>query len=171
MARGTRSRHEVEGSSEVQDEISRRQLAGVRACTRAARRRDAVAFCRQEGRVATCAVRSTRSAEEVLDLAIKTALTLRLVFRLPLRQAEGFLRSVLSMMDVPLEAPDHTTLSRRSRHLTSSCAASRPSGRSISSSIARASLLGAKVNGPRRSTTVAASEAGRSSISASTGPV
>jgi len=51
------------------------------------------------------------------DLAIKTALTLRLVFRLPLRQAEGFLRSVLSMMDVDLEAPDHTTLSRRSRHL------------------------------------------------------
>ena len=46
-----------------------------------------------------------------------TALTLRLVFRLPLRQAEGFLRSVLSLMDVDLEAPDHTTLSRRSRHL------------------------------------------------------
>jgi IS5 family transposase len=51
------------------------------------------------------------------DLAIKTALTLRLVFRLPLRQAEGFLRSVLSLMDLDLEAPDHTTVSRRSRHL------------------------------------------------------
>ena len=51
------------------------------------------------------------------DLAIMTTLTLRLVFRLPLRQAEGFLRSVLSLMDVDLEAPDHTTLSRRSRHL------------------------------------------------------
>ena len=51
------------------------------------------------------------------DLAIETALTLRLVFRLPLRHAEGFLRSVLSLMDVDLEAPDHTTLSRRSRHL------------------------------------------------------
>ena len=51
------------------------------------------------------------------DLAIMTALTLRLVFRLPLRQAEGFLRSVLSLMDVDLEAPDHTTLSHRSRHL------------------------------------------------------
>ena len=51
------------------------------------------------------------------DLAITTALTLRLVFRLPLRQAEGFLRSVLSLMDVDLEAPDHTTLSRRSRAL------------------------------------------------------
>ena len=51
------------------------------------------------------------------DQAINIALTLRLVFRLPLRQAEEFLRSVLSLMDVDLEAPDHTTLSRRSRHL------------------------------------------------------
>ena len=48
--------------------------------------------------------------------AIETALVLRLVFKLPLRQAEGFLRSVLSLMDVDLEAPDHTTLSRRSQH-------------------------------------------------------
>jgi IS5 family transposase len=55
--------------------------------------------------------------ERFSDLAIKTALTLRLVFRLPLRQTEGFLRSVLSLMDVDLEAPDHTTVSRRSRHL------------------------------------------------------
>ena len=51
------------------------------------------------------------------DLAITTTLTLRLVFHLPLRQAEGFVRSVLSSMDVDLEAPDHTTLSRRSRRL------------------------------------------------------
>ena len=51
------------------------------------------------------------------DQAIETALTLRLVFRLPLRQAEGFLRSVLSLMGVDLEAPDHTTLSRRSQCL------------------------------------------------------
>ena len=52
------------------------------------------------------------------DCAIETALTLQLVFRLPLRQAEGFLRSVLSMMRVDLDAPDHTTLSRRSRDLS-----------------------------------------------------
>ncbi|MCP5066558.1 MAG: IS5 family transposase [bacterium] len=51
------------------------------------------------------------------DHAIETALTLRLVFKLPLRQAEGFLRSVLALMDVALEAPDHTTLSRRSQRL------------------------------------------------------
>ena len=42
---------------------------------------------------------------------------LRLVFRLPLRQAEGFLRSLLSLMDVDLGAPDPTTISRRSQRL------------------------------------------------------
>jgi hypothetical protein len=51
------------------------------------------------------------------DHAIEMALTLRLVFNLPLRQAEGFLRSVLSLMALDLEAPDHTTLSRRSQNL------------------------------------------------------
>ena len=51
------------------------------------------------------------------DPAIETALTLRLVFGLPLRQAEGFLRSALSLMNVDLDAPDHTTVSRRSQHL------------------------------------------------------
>ncbi len=44
--------------------------------------------------------------------AIETALTLRLIFKLPLRQAEGFLRSILSLMGVGLEAPDHATLAR-----------------------------------------------------------
>ena len=51
------------------------------------------------------------------DHTIETALMLRLVFKLPLRQAEGFLRSLLSLMGVDLEAPDHTTFSRRSQHL------------------------------------------------------
>ncbi|MGK0482754.1 MAG: IS5 family transposase, partial [Planctomycetota bacterium] len=55
--------------------------------------------------------------QKYTDLAIETALTLRLVFRLPLRQAEGFLRSLLDLMDLSLEAPDHTTLSRRSKGL------------------------------------------------------
>ena len=50
-------------------------------------------------------------------LAIETALTLRLVFSLPLRQTEGFLRSLFAMMGLGLSVPDHTTLSRRGRHL------------------------------------------------------
>jgi len=47
------------------------------------------------------------------DVAIETALTMRLVFNLPLRQAEGFLRSLLDLMGLGLDVPDHTTLSRR----------------------------------------------------------
>ena len=51
------------------------------------------------------------------ELTIETAMLLRLLFHLPLRQAEGFLRSILDLMGLDLEAPDHTTLCRRSRHL------------------------------------------------------
>jgi IS5 family transposase len=47
------------------------------------------------------------------DVAIETALTLRLLFHLPLRQTEGFLHSLFGMMGLELAAPDHTTLSRR----------------------------------------------------------
>src|SRR5215204_5165148 len=49
------------------------------------------------------------------DLAIELVLTLRLVFHLALRQAEGFARSVLRLLRLDLPVPDHTTLSRRSR--------------------------------------------------------
>ena len=51
------------------------------------------------------------------NFAIETALTLRLVFKLPLPQSEGFLRSLLELMDLELDAPDHTTLSRRAKNL------------------------------------------------------
>ena len=51
------------------------------------------------------------------DLAIETALALRLIYHLPLRQAEGFLNSLFVMMHLDLSAPDHTTLSRRGQHL------------------------------------------------------
>ena len=51
------------------------------------------------------------------DLAIETALTLRLLFHLPLRQTESFLTSIFWMLDFALSAPDHTTLSRRGQHL------------------------------------------------------
>jgi hypothetical protein len=49
------------------------------------------------------------------NFAISTALTLRVVFRLPLRQTEGFLDSLLSLMGLDLKAPDHSTLSRRNQ--------------------------------------------------------
>jgi hypothetical protein len=49
------------------------------------------------------------------DLAIELMLTLRLVFRLALRQAEGFVSSVLRLLGLDLPVADHSTLSRRSR--------------------------------------------------------
>ena len=51
------------------------------------------------------------------DLAIETSLTLRLLFHLPLRQAEGFIASLFQLMKVTLPIPDHTTLSRRGKTL------------------------------------------------------
>ena len=51
------------------------------------------------------------------NVAIEAALTIRLVFHLPLRQTEGFLRSLVDMLDVEIPIPDHTTLSRRLKTL------------------------------------------------------
>lgn len=48
------------------------------------------------------------------NLAIELVLMLRLVFHLALRQAEGFVGSVLRLLGLDLAVPDHTTLSRRS---------------------------------------------------------
>jgi hypothetical protein len=47
------------------------------------------------------------------DIAIEAALTIRMIFHLPLRQTEGFLRSLAGLLQVDLPIPDHTTLSRR----------------------------------------------------------
>ncbi len=47
------------------------------------------------------------------EVALQTALTLRLLYHLPLRQTEGFVASVLALMGLDLRVPDHTTLSRR----------------------------------------------------------
>ncbi len=51
------------------------------------------------------------------DLAIEAALTIGMVFHLPLRQTEGFLRSLAQLLELDLPIPDHTTLSRRLRKL------------------------------------------------------
>ncbi len=40
------------------------------------------------------------------DIAIEAALTIRMVFHLPLRQTEGFLRSLAQMLEVEIPIPD-----------------------------------------------------------------
>ena len=51
------------------------------------------------------------------DLAITTALTLRAVFHLPLRQTEGLIGSILQLLGLDLPVPDFSTLSRRAQSL------------------------------------------------------
>src|SRR3954453_11783165 len=48
------------------------------------------------------------------NLAIETGPLLRWAFGRPWRQTEGLLRSVVTLLGVSLEVPDHTTFSRRS---------------------------------------------------------
>ena len=49
--------------------------------------------------------------------AIETALTLRAVSRLALRQTEGLIGSILQLLRLDLAVPDHSTLSRRAETL------------------------------------------------------
>jgi len=48
---------------------------------------------------------------------ILTALTLRAVFRLALRQTEGLIGSIIDLLGLTLAVPDHSTLSRRAATL------------------------------------------------------
>lgn len=52
------------------------------------------------------------------DVAILCALTLRQLFRLPLRATEGMLESLVSLMKLSVKIPDYTTLCRRAKILT-----------------------------------------------------
>ena len=58
----------------------------------------------------TAEPRTTRGGQaSYSDLAIATALTLRAVFRLALRQTEGLIGSVIRLLGLDLPVPDHST--------------------------------------------------------------
>src|SRR5215210_7321245 len=62
--------------------------------------------------------RTTRGGQPWYSrLAILTALTLRAVFRLALRQTEGLIGSLVRLLGLDLPVPDHSTLSRRAETL------------------------------------------------------
>jgi hypothetical protein len=64
------------------------------------------------------APRTTRGGQPRYSaLAINTALTLRAVFRLALRQTEGLIGSIIALLGLDLAVPDHSTLSRRAETL------------------------------------------------------
>jgi hypothetical protein len=51
------------------------------------------------------------------DWAIQCALTIREIFQCPLRVTEGFLKSLVKLLSLPLKVPNYSTLSRRQQTL------------------------------------------------------
>jgi hypothetical protein len=62
------------------------------------------------------------------NIAIETCLMLRTAFKMALRQTEGLMESVLTLMNLTISAPDHTTVSRRAVGLTVMRSGSAPKG-------------------------------------------
>ena len=83
------------------------------------------------------------------DLAIETAHTLRLVYKKPLRQTEGFLASIAKLMKVDLAIPDHTTLSRRAATVNLSKSSKNSKSSSSHSNVVIVDSTGIKVFGEK----------------------
>jgi len=63
--------------------------------------------------------RKTRGGQPVYsDLAITVCLTLGIVYKQPLRQTEGLVRSLVRLMGLDIRVPDYSTFSRRGTGLT-----------------------------------------------------
>jgi hypothetical protein len=63
--------------------------------------------------------RTTRGGQPIYsDMAITMCLTLGMVYKLPLRQTQGLMRSIARLMGLDIPVPDFSTLSRRGLGLT-----------------------------------------------------
>ncbi len=68
----------------------------------------------------SAARRTTRGGQRrYSDLAIELCLTLGMVFKQPLRQTQGLMRSIAGLLGVQIAVPDFSTLSRRGNGLLS----------------------------------------------------
>ena len=86
------------------------------------------------------------------DLAIETCLTLRTAYRLGLRQTQGLMGSIGTLMGLDIRVPDFSTLSRRANGLSIAQVIGKPDlCLSIWWSTVPASRSSAKGNGSRRS--------------------
>src|SRR4051794_22564759 len=94
----------------------RRRVTNWAAYDASLRQRGSLTVWFTEGAVEAWAAepRTTRGGQPWYSpLAILTALTLRALFRLGLRQTEGLIASIPRLLGLELRVPDHTTLSRR----------------------------------------------------------
>jgi hypothetical protein len=99
--------------------------------------------------------------------AITTALTMRMVFGLALRQTEGLIGSVTGLLGLDLAVPDHSTLSRRAKTLEVPPLRRTGSGPLHLLVDSTGLKLGAPANGWSKSTPRPAAGPGASCISAS----
>lgn len=83
------------------------------------RRGDLTVWVSEEGlRLWSAPRRTTRGGQrKYSDLAIEICLTLGVVFKQPLRQTQGFIRSIATLLGVEIAVPDFSTLSRRGKGL------------------------------------------------------
>jgi Transposase DDE domain len=101
-------------SPHTEDVVQGAELAGIRGWAAAAWKPDLVDRGHSAGLLAD--LRAGGQAR-YSNAAVQTSLMLRTAFKLPLRQTEGLLASVLTLMDLTISAPDHTTVSRRAVEL------------------------------------------------------
>lgn len=69
--------------------------------------------------------------EEYSDLVIKTGLTLKALFKLTFRMTEGFIKSLLKLLEVELKAPDYTLLCKRQKSVIVDLPKKMPSGEAL----------------------------------------
>jgi hypothetical protein len=92
------------------------------------RRRGSLTLWIEDSVVESWQTRGPGGQARYADAAIQTSLMLRTAFKLPLRQTEGLMASVLTLMNQTITAPDHTTVSRRAVALPVIQPASVPDG-------------------------------------------
>jgi hypothetical protein len=77
------------------------------------RRRGSLTFWIEDGALEHWQTSGSGGQARYTDVAIQTSLMVRTAFKLALRQTEGLMASVLTLMELTISAPDHTTVSRR----------------------------------------------------------
>ena len=92
------------------------------------RRRGSLTLWIEEAALAQWQSVGTTGQARYRNIAIETSLMLRSVFKMALRQTEGLMASVLTLMNLTITAPDHTTVSRRAVGLTVTKSPSAPKG-------------------------------------------
>ena len=79
------------------------------------RRRGSLTLCIEDGAPQHWQTMGPSGQARYTGAAIQTMLMVRTAFKLALRRTEGLMASVITLMDLTISAPNHTTISRRTQ--------------------------------------------------------